>query len=41
MFLGFFQPSFWEMAEMDKALRNGLIMSEMDPLNRKWLDFAI
>ena len=28
-------------AEMDKTLRNGLIMSEMDPLNQKWLDFAI
>ena len=27
--------------EMDKTLRNGLIMSEMDPLNHKWLDFAI
>ena len=23
-------------AEMDKTLRNGLIMSEMDPLNQKW-----
>ena len=28
-------------AEMDKTLRNGLIVSEMDPLNHKWLDFAI
>ena len=28
-------------AEMDKTLRNGLIMSEMEPLNHKWLDFAI
>ena len=28
-------------AEMDKTLRNGLIMSEMDPLNHKWLDLAI
>ena len=28
-------------AEMDKTLRNGLIMSEMDPLNQKWLDFVI
>ena len=27
-------------AEMDKTLRNGLIMSEMDPINQKWLDFA-
>ena len=27
--------------EMDKTLRNGLSMSEMDPLNHKWLDFAI
>ena len=23
------------------ALRNGLIMSEMDPLNHKWLDIMI
>ena len=28
-------------AEMDKTLRNGLIINEMDPLNHKWLDFAI
>ena len=28
-------------AEMDKILRNGLIMSEMDTLNHKWLDFVI
>jgi hypothetical protein len=28
-------------AEMAKTLRNGLIMSERDPLNHKWLDFAI
>ena len=27
--------------EMDKTLRNGLSMSETDPLNQKWLDFAI
>ena len=27
--------------EMDKTLRNGLSMIEMDPLNHKWLDFAI
>ena len=27
--------------EMDKTLSNGLFMSEMDPLNQKWLDFAI
>ena len=27
--------------EMDKTLRNGLRMSEMDPLNHKWLDFTI
>jgi hypothetical protein len=27
--------------EMDKTLRNGLSMIEMDPLNQKWLDFAI
>ena len=45
----FWVPSFgglgaWmtlKKAEMDKTLRNGLIMSEMDPLNHKWLDFAI
>ena len=28
-------------AEMDKTLRNGLIMNKIDPLNHKWLDFAI
>ena len=28
-------------AEMDKTLRNGLIMSKMDPLNHKWLDIPI
>ena len=28
-------------ADMDKTLRNGLIMSKMEPLNHKWLDFAI
>ena len=27
--------------EMDKTLKNGLIMSEMDPLNQKWLDIVI
>jgi hypothetical protein len=27
--------------EMEKTLRNGLSMSETDPLNHKWLDFAI
>ena len=27
--------------EMDKILKNGLSMSETDPLNHKWLDFAI
>ena len=27
--------------EMDKTLRNGLIISETDPLNHKCLDFAI
>ena len=27
--------------EMDKTLKNGLSMSEMDPLNHIWLDFAI
>ena len=26
--------------EMDKTLRNGLSMSETEPLNHKWLDFA-
>ena len=38
--------AFWgvddlKKAEMDKTLRNGLIMSEMDPLNQKWLNFVI
>ena len=28
-------------AEMEKNLWNGLSMSETDPLNHKWLDFAI
>jgi hypothetical protein len=28
------------MPEMDKTLRNGLSMSEMDPLNHKCLDIA-
>ena len=28
-------------AEMDKTLKNVLIMSKLDPLNHKWLDFAI
>ena len=28
-------------AEMGKTLRNGLMISEMDPLNHKWLDLAI
>ena len=27
--------------EMDKILMNGLSMSKTDPLNHKWLDFAI
>jgi hypothetical protein len=27
--------------EIDKTLRNGLSMIETDPLNHKWLDFAI
>ena len=27
--------------ELEKTLRNGLIMSETDLLNHKWLDFAI
>ena len=27
--------------EMDKTLRNGLSMSEMDPLKHIWLDFEI
>ena len=31
----------FKKAEMEKTLRNGLIMSEMDPLNQKWLDFVI
>ena len=28
-------------AEMEKTLRNGLSMSQTDPLNHKQLDFAI
>ena len=31
----------FKKAEMAKTLRNGLSMSKMDPLNHKWLDFAI
>ena len=27
--------------DMDKTLKNGLSVSETDPLNHKWLDFAI
>ena len=27
--------------EMHKTLKNGLSMSETDPLNHKWLDFEI
>ena len=27
--------------DMDKTLKNGLSMSETDPLNHTWLDFAI
>ena len=26
---------------MDKTPKNGLSMSEMDPLNHKWFDFVI
>ena len=36
--------SFWGFGgvdEMAKTLRNGLSMSVTDPLNHKWLDFAI
>ena len=31
----------FEKAEMAKTLRNGLSMIETNPLNHKWLDFAI
>jgi hypothetical protein len=31
----------FKKAEMAKTLRNGLSMSETDPLNYKWLYFAI
>jgi hypothetical protein len=31
----------FKKAEMAKTLRNGLSMIEMNPLNHKWLDFAI
>ena len=31
----------FKKAEMAKTLRNGLGMIEMNPLNHKWLDFAI
>ena len=31
----------FKKAEMEKTLRNGLNLSEMDPINNKWLDFAI
>ena len=27
--------------DVDKTLKNGLSVSETDPLNHKWLDFAI
>ena len=30
----------FKKAEMAKTFRNGLSMSETDPLNHKWLDFA-
>jgi hypothetical protein len=39
--MGFGGVDDLKKAEMDKTLRNGLIMSEMDPLNHKWLDLAI
>ena len=42
LFLGGFEGvDDLKKTEMDKTLRNGLIMSEMDPLNHKWLDLAI
>ena len=31
----------FKKAEMAKTFRNWLSMSKMDPLNQKWLDFAI
>jgi hypothetical protein len=31
----------FKKAEMAKTLRNGLSMIETNPLNHKWLDFAI
>ena len=34
--MGFGGVDDLKKAEMDKTLRNGLIMSEMDPLNHKW-----
>ena len=40
-FWGFGGVDDLKKTEMDKTLRNGLIMSEMDPLNQKWLDFEI
>ena len=46
-FWGFGVLGFWgawmtfKKPYMDKTLRNGLIMSETNPLNHKWLDFGI
>ena len=31
----------FKKAEMEKNLRTGLSLCETDPLNHKWLDFAI
>jgi hypothetical protein len=42
VFLGFLGAWMtFKKPEMDKTLRNGLSTSETDPLNHKWLDFAI
>ena len=42
LFLGVFGAWMtFNKAEMEKPLRNGLSMSEMDPLNHKRSDFEI
>jgi hypothetical protein len=44
MWEGYFAGTlFWGFAkaEMAKTLGNGLSMIETNPLNQKWLDFAI
>ena len=40
-FWGFGGVDDLKKAEMDKTLRNGLSMIEMNLLNHKWLDFVI